>query len=215
MTPDTDPPSTTPPASEECGGRRHRDAAQTRQLLLDAAWRRFAHDGYAATTVRDIADEAGVNVALISRYFESKEGLFEACLAAAVDEIKRASGTVAGLGEVPQAIARQIVGTGSHGHSDPALLLLLRSSGDERAEQIRLGVLRTFAESLASAAGWRPGDPDADGVLLGAQFVLSASIGIAVLRSSGLEPLASATERDLVAPLHELVEALLSSNKGQ
>ena len=66
---------------------RRRDAASTRQLLLDAARRRFARDGYAATTVRDIADDAGVNVALISRYFDSKEGLFEACLAAAVDEL--------------------------------------------------------------------------------------------------------------------------------
>src|ERR1700744_3072446 len=59
---------------------RHRDADETRQRLLQAARQRFAQDGYAATTVRDIAMEAGVNVALINRYFTSKEGLFEAYL---------------------------------------------------------------------------------------------------------------------------------------
>src|SRR5687768_16792368 len=60
--------------------RPRRDAARTRRRLLEAARRRFARDGYATSTVRDIADDAGVNVALISRYFTSKEGLFEACL---------------------------------------------------------------------------------------------------------------------------------------
>src|SRR5262249_4490858 len=53
-------------------GPRRRDAATTRQLLLDAARQRFAIDGYAATSVRDIAHDAGVNVALINRYFTSK-----------------------------------------------------------------------------------------------------------------------------------------------
>ncbi|GAA3163585.1 TetR family transcriptional regulator [Nonomuraea salmonea] len=68
---------------------RRRDAARTRQRLLDAALKRFAHDGYAATTVRDITDDAGVNVALVNRYFQSKEGLFEACLEAASEELRR------------------------------------------------------------------------------------------------------------------------------
>src|ERR1700712_5058446 len=36
---------------------RARDAGTTRQLLLEAARHRFARDGYAATTVRDIASD--------------------------------------------------------------------------------------------------------------------------------------------------------------
>ncbi len=64
---------------------RRRDAAETRNLLLTAARSRFAANGYTATTVREIADDAGVNVSLISRYFSSKEGLFEACLLGAAD----------------------------------------------------------------------------------------------------------------------------------
>jgi AcrR family transcriptional regulator len=43
---------------ETPAANRSRDAAKTRQLLLDSARRRFAHDGYSATTVRDIAADA-------------------------------------------------------------------------------------------------------------------------------------------------------------
>ncbi len=67
--------------------RSGRDAAATRRALVRAARRRFATDGYRATTVRQIAADAGVNVALINRYFESKEGLFEACMMRTSDEL--------------------------------------------------------------------------------------------------------------------------------
>jgi hypothetical protein len=129
----------------------------------------------------------------------------------AVNELRRAAGNVSDLRDVPEAIARQVVGSGSKGRPDPVLLLLLRTSGDERAEQIRLGVLQTFSERLAVAAGWKPENRNAEQVLLRAQLVLSVSIGIAVLRTTpGLEPLASATEQDLLAPLQDLVDILLS-----
>jgi AcrR family transcriptional regulator len=190
-------------------GPRRRDAAGTQQSLLDAARRRFAADGYAATTVRDIADEAGVNVALINRYFTSKEGLFKACLTGAADELGRTVAANVTLDQVPEAIARQLAGphTGKH----PSLLvLLLRSSGDARADQIRLGVLRSFAERLAATAGRLPGDPDDERLLLRAQIALAAALGIALLRSTAaMEPLASAGEQELVEPLREMINALL------
>ncbi|MFK3979319.1 TetR/AcrR family transcriptional regulator [Micromonospora sp. NPDC050397] len=189
---------------------RRRDAAGTRQLLLDAARRRFAYDGYAATTVRDIADEAGVNVALINRYFSSKEGLFRASLTGAVDELGRSVDEDVTLDQVPYAIARQL--TGDTSDMPPSrLLLLLRTSGDERAEQIRLDTLRTFAERLAATASWRPEDAEADRLILRAQVALAAAFGIALLRSStALEPLGSAGEQDLVGPLRDLFHGLLA-----
>jgi AcrR family transcriptional regulator len=190
--------------------QRRRDAAGTRQLLLDAARSRFASDGYTATTVRHVADDAGVNVALISRYFTSKEGLFEACLVGAVDDLGRTVAEDVTLEQAPHTIARQIAGPLA-GQRPNQLLLLLRSSGDERADQIRLNTLRSFAERLASAAGWRPDAPDADRLLLRAQITLSAAFGIVLLRSSApLEPLASAGQQDLVGPLQDLIAALLS-----
>ncbi|RSM74306.1 TetR/AcrR family transcriptional regulator [Actinoplanes sp. ATCC 53533] len=177
--------------------------------MLDAARRRFAADGYAATTVRDIADEAGVNVALINRYFTSKEGLFKACLTGAADELGRTVAANVTLDQVPDAIARQLAGphTGKH----PSLLvLLLRSSGDARADQIRLGVLRSFAERLAATAGRLPGDPDDERLLLRAQIALAAALGIALLRSTAaMEPLDSAGEQELVDPLRDMINALL------
>jgi AcrR family transcriptional regulator len=191
---------------------RRRDAASTRQLLLDAARRRFALDGYAATTVRDIADEAGVNVALINRYFRSKEGLFKACLTGAVDELRQTVSTDVTLEQVPYAIARQLAGP--HVGKDPSLLLLLlRSSGDERADQIRLGILRSSAESLASIAGRQPGGPAGEELLLRAQITLAATLGMAVLRAgAAMEPLTSASEQDLAAPLRDLINGLLAQS---
>ena len=46
--------------------------------ILDAAQKLFAENGFDGTSVRDIAQEAGVNVAMISYYFGSKEKLMEA-----------------------------------------------------------------------------------------------------------------------------------------
>ena len=51
---------------------------RTRQLLLETAGRHFQHAGYSASALRDIAGEAGVDVALIAHYFGSKPGLFTA-----------------------------------------------------------------------------------------------------------------------------------------
>mgnify|MGYP001186295599 CR=1 FL=1 len=44
--------------------------------IRDAAVRLFAQRGYAGTSVRDIAGDAGVDAALVIRHFGSKEGLF-------------------------------------------------------------------------------------------------------------------------------------------
>lgn len=49
-----------------------------RTLILSAAEQLFAEKGFEGTTVRDIAHMAGVNLAMISYYFGSKEKLFEA-----------------------------------------------------------------------------------------------------------------------------------------
>src|SRR3981189_566493 len=60
---------------------RKRDAAATREALLAAAGKLFAERGFDRTTVRDIAKLAGVNQALLFRYFGSKEGVFEEVMA--------------------------------------------------------------------------------------------------------------------------------------
>lgn len=46
--------------------------------IIETAEQLFAKKGYEATTVRDIAEEGGINIAMISYYFGSKEKLLEA-----------------------------------------------------------------------------------------------------------------------------------------
>ena len=57
-------------------GPQRRDAARTREKIIDAAQRLFTRTGYDALGVRDIAGKAEVDPALVARYFGSKEGLF-------------------------------------------------------------------------------------------------------------------------------------------
>jgi len=56
--------------------------------ILETAERLFAGKGFDGTSVRDIADEAGVNVAMISYYFRSKEKLMEALFEQRMGQIK-------------------------------------------------------------------------------------------------------------------------------
>jgi AcrR family transcriptional regulator len=63
---------------------RHRAKNQsnesTKDLLIQAARKLFALHGYKATTVKDIADKAGVNISLISYHFDGKENLYKECV---------------------------------------------------------------------------------------------------------------------------------------
>ena len=51
-------------------------ATDRRQQILDIASGLFARKGYQGTTTREIAEEAGVNEALLFRHFPSKENLY-------------------------------------------------------------------------------------------------------------------------------------------
>ena len=63
---------------------RRRDAAATRAAILEAAQVQFARLGYDRAALRDIAAEAGADVALIKRYFGGKEALFTEALKASI-----------------------------------------------------------------------------------------------------------------------------------
>ena len=56
-----------------------RDDLTTRARIRDAALARFPRDGFAATTMRAIAADAGVSPGLVVHHFGSKDGLREAC----------------------------------------------------------------------------------------------------------------------------------------
>ncbi len=56
--------------------------------ILSTAERLFSTKGFDGTSVRDIADDAGVNIAMISYYFGSKEKLMEALFEQRTTNIK-------------------------------------------------------------------------------------------------------------------------------
>ena len=57
--------------------RRQEQARRTRAQILDVARRRFLDDGYAATTVATIAEEAGVSVETVYKAFGNKPGILK------------------------------------------------------------------------------------------------------------------------------------------
>src|SRR5436305_14630366 len=60
--------------------------SETRQHILRAALRRFAHSGYAAASVQQIVSEADVSKPALYYYFRDKAGLFQALVDQAHDE---------------------------------------------------------------------------------------------------------------------------------
>ncbi|NQX29096.1 TetR/AcrR family transcriptional regulator [Microbacteriaceae bacterium VKM Ac-2854] len=189
--------------------RTGRDAAATRRALVSAARRRFATAGYRATTVRDIAKDAGVNVALINRYFVSKEGLFEACMLRTSDELD--SRPPLEPGDVEALVRRLITHAVNAPNADEPLqmLLMLRSSGDENADRIRRRTVERFTQNLAASAGWREDEPSTAAILLRAQIAIATMLGLVMLRTSAaVEPIASAGAEQLAEPLGDVFGVL-------
>lgn len=59
----------------------------TEEKIKEAARQVFTRKGYAATRTRDIAEEAGINLALLNYYFRSKEKLFQEVMAEKVMQL--------------------------------------------------------------------------------------------------------------------------------
>ena len=74
------PAKPTPSAKGKAVAGPKRDAALTRQKLIECAERLFAEFGYAGTSIDRIAAESGINKRMIYVYFSDKEGLYKAVL---------------------------------------------------------------------------------------------------------------------------------------
>jgi len=53
------------------------DSLSTEEKIKEAARKVFLRKGFSATRTRDIAEEAGINLALLNYYFRSKQKLFD------------------------------------------------------------------------------------------------------------------------------------------
>lgn len=61
----------------------------TEERIKEAAARVFVKKGYAATKTRDIADEAGINIASLHYYYRSKDKLFQIVIGEALKKFSK------------------------------------------------------------------------------------------------------------------------------
>ncbi|QRX90733.1 TetR/AcrR family transcriptional regulator [Streptomyces noursei] len=181
-------------------GEHRRDAQSTRRLLLDAASELFAERGYERATVRDIAARAGVNQALLFRYFGSKKALFGEVMARGGHEQLRSTPAE----RLFDVALRGMLAEGRGPGADRSLEVCLRSIGgsDEIAEALR-GLGDEYAEVLATLSRAE------DGALRG-DLALSWLLGIGLMRVVvGKEPLASADPNTVSRLVGEALGSLL------
>lgn len=179
---------------------RLRNAAATREAMLASARRHFARESYENVGLREIAGEAGVDPALVSRYFGSKEQLFREALRGedplSLDGVSRE--------ELPAYLASLFLGKDANQAAEKidCLLMMLRSASSPRAAEIvREAISDDVLEPMAA-------------LLAGEDAAMRASLSLAVLMGCGilrtamaLDPLRDADE----ARLHERVTSLFAA----
>ena len=109
------------------------DSGEMQSRLLDTAEALFAEHGFAATPVRQVAEQAGVNPALVHYYFDNKAGLLKAVLDRALAPMAQA---IAEMGQEEAldltAIAEAMFGMAASHPALPRLIVreVLLSAGD-------------------------------------------------------------------------------------
>ncbi|MFB6610844.1 TetR/AcrR family transcriptional regulator [Agromyces sp. NPDC056379] len=136
-------------------------AEERRPLVIAAAITAFARAGYRATTVADVAAEAGISSAYVFKLFPSKELLFVGALDACYDRVvdSLATGVERADSQTPDAILDSMGGAYAELIADRDLLMLqvhAQSSVDvpEIGAALRRGYQRVteFASTRSGAA---------------------------------------------------------------
>lgn len=171
---------------------RTRNAAATRRSILDCARNRFLLDGY-DVGLRTIAGDAGVDAALISRYFGSKEALFaEVVASTGSDPMEVLAGERATFG---MRVARAMFDPSRSSQQRMAFMALAtRSSASPIASKIvRRHIERRFVIPFAD---WLGGERAAETAWLTASLLMGVSVmsAIACSQPKSAEKLQSATE---------------------
>lgn len=157
------PARTEPPtASASRPGLRERKKTKTRQAIRKAAYRLFEEQGYAATSVERIAEEAEVSPSTVFRYFPTKEDIVltdeydplmhEAVLARPADEppvtaLRRAMSDV-----IEQATRQEPGREPAESHQRARLVMEVPALRARMTEHVSETV-RTLAAALAGRTG--------------------------------------------------------------
>jgi AcrR family transcriptional regulator len=188
-------------------GRRP-GSPDTRTAILAAARDRFASAGFAGTTIRAVALDAGVDPALVHHYFGSKDDLFVAALELPVDPRQVIAERVAsgapdtGPGE---RILRAILGVWDDPALQPGLLAtirhLLEPGGGRLVGQ---GFLPVVLEPVGELLGV---DDPPRRMPLAASQVIGLILMRYVLR---VEPVASLTTEEVVTIYAPVLDGFLT-----
>lgn len=197
-----------PPVTRRRG--RRRSGADTREQLLAAARAAFAERGYDGATVRNIAERAGVDAAMVNHWFGGKEALFTASLHIPIDPA-----TV--IGEIlpgdPEHLGERLVGRfltvwDATGGAPLASLIRSVASHDAAARMLREFVTRVILARVVGAIA-------PDRAELRASLVGSQLIGLGMARYVvKFEPLASADHATVVAAVAPTVQRYLTGPLG-
>lgn len=179
--------------------RRSRGSGASRAALLRAARSAFDELGYDLATTREIGERAGVDPALIARYFNSKEGLFLASIAyVAEDEDEVDLETV-----VPYLLERW----DKHGLNPVSRALTSAGLSEEMRQRVASVVAEWMRRQLGEELDAR-GLADAE---LRAELLVAIAAGVAMTRANGtLEALAGAECDEITAALAPAIAALMA-----
>lgn len=184
---------------------RRRNAAATREAILNSAIGHFARVGYDGAGVREIARDAGVTAMLVNRYFGSKEQLFvEAVDASFAPPVFVAEQSAL----VASRTAAEVVARTNPDVEPPApFLIMLRSLSNARATEIvRDALERHVGQRLARQI------PDSAGRLRG-ELMLSLIAGTLLMRRVvAMRALSDAKPEELQALLESAFDAVLRAS---
>ncbi len=185
------------PGARRRGGRRA-GSTGSREKILDVARLAFPANGYAGTSLRGIARDAGVDPSLIVQYFGSKSGLFAAVVEWPFDATQVANE----VQEVPQEEVGLYMAGRFLDHWDrdeernPIISLLYAALGDPAAAaMLRDFITLNFALPVVKRA--RGDRPELRAALLASQLI-GFGLGRYVL---AFDALTATTSDDLVAIL--------------
>jgi AcrR family transcriptional regulator len=189
-------------------GRRP-GTSTTRQAILDAARARFAGDGFAGTTIRRVAADAGVDASLVMQHFRSKDELFAAVMSISPKTLERLStafeGPDAHLGE---RVVRAFLDAweGAAQDSDPLMAMLRGAIVNDRASE----QLREFIQArlLDGARSSRAGDDAAVRAGLASSMLVGIVVGRRIV---GVPTLAGLDPETLVALVAPAIQSVLTS----
>ncbi|HVB41677.1 MAG TPA: TetR/AcrR family transcriptional regulator [Streptosporangiaceae bacterium] len=122
--------------------RAGRSASARRDDVVRLAGQLFARKGYRATTVREIADAAGILSGSLYHHFDSKESIGDEILAGFLDEILADYRAAVATGGDPRSVIEQIVrSTSKTLTKNRAALAMLQNDWSYFRSQPRFGYL--------------------------------------------------------------------------